>query len=225
MTVPVVGPPTRTSRDRRARLLAEFLLVFFGVVGVYQLAGSPGNPIPPLLLFALGSVWYLRRQPDFDRRAFGRLGGLRGQLPAMLGLWVLAVVVAVVALAVISPDRLFQLPRERPLVWAMVTVFYPLFSVYPQELVFRGFLFHRYAPVFGTGTGIRLASAAAFGFVHIIYGNLLAVVLSTVGGWLFATRYQRSRSLLVASLEHALYGLLVFTVGLGEFFYHGAVGR
>ncbi|MEU4707697.1 hypothetical protein AB0G00_14815 [Nocardia salmonicida] len=41
-------------------------------------------------------------------------------------------------------------------------------------------------------------------------------------GVLFATRYQRTRSLLTTSVEHALYGILMFTIGLGDFFYHGA---
>lgn len=46
--------------------------------------------------------------------------------------------------------------------------------------------------------------------------------MSLVGGAFFATRFQRTRSLLTASVEHALYGILVFTIGLGEYFYHGA---
>ena len=102
-------------------------------------------------------------------------------------------------------------------------VLYPALSVYPQELVFRSFLFHRYAPVFGEGPGMVAASAAAFGYVHIIFGNWFSVAASGVGGWLFASRYLRSRSLFTASVEHSLYGILIFTIGLGRYFYHGAV--
>ena len=94
--------------------------------------------------------------------------------------------------------------------------------MYPQELVFRAFVLERYRPLFGSGRGIAAASAVAFGFVHVIFGNLLAVGLSLIGGWLFARRYQRTRSLLATSIEHALYGQLVFTIGLGAYFYHGA---
>jgi hypothetical protein len=50
-------------------------------------------------------------------------------------------------------------------------------------------------------------------------------VLSAAAGWIFARRYQQTRSLLATSIEHALYGVLAFTVGLGDLFYHGAVGR
>ncbi len=47
--------------------------------------------------------------------------------------------------------------------------------------------------------------------------------LDSRGGWLFADTYRQSRSLWLVCLEHALYGDLIFTIGLGTFFYHGAV--
>lgn len=83
---------------------------------------------------------------------------------------------------------------------------------------------HRYGPAFGNGVANVAASAAAFGYAHIIFGTAIAVVLTVVAGWVFARRYQRTRSLLTASVEHALYGVLAFTAGLGDLFYHGAAG-
>ena len=35
--------------------------------------------------------------------------------------------------------------------------------------------------------------------------------------------YARTRSALVAALQHAAFGCFVFTIGLGWYFYHGAV--
>ncbi|WP_158056907.1 CPBP family intramembrane glutamic endopeptidase [Saccharomonospora sp. CUA-673] len=131
-------------------------------------------------------------------------------------------VAAIAGVAVFMPDDLFVLPRTEPALWAMIAIGYPVLSVYPQGLIFRAFLFHRYGPVFGTGVGMIVASAAAFGFAHIIFGNLFAILATTAGGLLFSWRYARSRSLLVASIEHGLYGVLLFTVGLGTFVYHGA---
>jgi membrane protease YdiL (CAAX protease family) len=221
-TVSEIADQVAVTPGQRVWLAAEYLVVFFGVVGGYTIAGSPGSPIPVLLAMAGLAAWYLWRQPGFDAAAFWRRDGLRGQLPAMLARWAVAAALAVGALAVFAPDRLFDLPRERPVIWAAVVVFYPLLSVYPQELVYRAFVMHRYAPLFGTGPGLVAASAASFGWAHIIFGNALSVVLTLAGGALFATRYRRTGSLLAASVEHALYGLLVFTVGLGEYFYHGA---
>jgi len=62
----------------------------------------------------------------------------------------------------------------------------PLVSVYPQELLYRAFFLHRYQPLFGRGWGMLLASAMAFGFVHIIFRNSLAVALCVIGGFLFS---------------------------------------
>jgi membrane protease YdiL (CAAX protease family) len=210
------------SRRRRVLLATEFVLLFFGAVGAYALAGSPGSPIPVLLLGGLAAVLYLRRRPDFDRGSLLRAEAVRPALPRILALWLLAALVAVVAIAIFDPERLFNLPRHQPLLWILIAVFYPLLSVYPQELLFRAFLLHRYRPVFGSGRAAAGASAAAFGFAHIIFGSLASVILTLVGGWLFARRYQRTGSLLTASVEHALYGVLAFTVGLGDLFYHGA---
>jgi hypothetical protein len=65
--------------------------------------------------------------------------------------WAGAAVIGIVAVALIRPNNLFDLPRESPWLWLAVVIFYPLLSVCPQELLFRALLLHRYAPVFGTG--------------------------------------------------------------------------
>ena len=102
-------------------------------------------------------------------------------------------------------------------------------SVYPQGLLYRAFLMERYAVLFpateGGRWGLILASAAAFGFLHIIFRNGLAVGFTFLGGILFAWRYAETGSLAASSLEHALYGCWLFTVGLGQYFYHGAVPK
>jgi membrane protease YdiL (CAAX protease family) len=84
-------------------------------------------------------------------------------------------------------------------------------------------MFERYRILFPSAALMILISAAAFAFSHIVFRNPWSVALTFVGGLLFAWRYQRTDSLLVSSLEHALYGCYMFTVGLGGLFYHGAV--
>ena len=217
----VAAPPV--SMRRKAYLAAEYTALFFLAVGGYYLVGRGTSPIPLLVLLGVGAVVYLLRQTAFDRSSFWRFAALPGQLRSILLLWTITAVVATAAVAILLPELLLVFPSQQPWLWAMVMVLYPLASVYPQELIFRAFLFHRYAPVFGSGIGVVAASATAFGFVHIIFGNWLSVVLSFAGGWIFAMRYLRTRSLLAVSVEHALYGMLVFTVGLGQFFFHGAV--
>ena len=99
---------------------------------------------------------------------------------------------------------------------------YPLFSVTAQELLYRAFFFQRYQRLFPSPHLRLLVSVAVFGWAHVFMGNLLAVVLSTLGGLLFDLTYLQTKSLLVCVIEHAAYGCLIFTVGLGEFFYHGS---
>ncbi len=210
-----------SARRRRWWLAVEFVVVYFGVVGGYIALAVPGGPIPPLVLGAVVVAVLLRRDPTVDRRDLLRPEALRPALPGILALWAVISVAAVSAVAVIDPERLFDLPREETALWAAVVIGYPFFSVYPQELLYRAFLLHRYAPVFGTGLGAAAAGAAAFGFAHLLFGNVLAVVATVVGGWLFTRRYQRTRSLLTVSVEHALYGVTIFTIGLGRLFYHG----
>ena len=48
-------------------LAVEYTLVFFVVAGAFALARVPGGPIPVLLVLAVASLFYLRRQPGFDR--------------------------------------------------------------------------------------------------------------------------------------------------------------
>lgn len=67
-------------------------------------------------------------------------------------------------------------------------------------------------------------NALLFGYLHIIYYNWIAVLLTIMGGFLFAWMYERTRSTLLLSIAHALYGDLLFTLGLGTYFYNGTMG-
>jgi uncharacterized protein len=120
----------------------------------------------------------------------------------------------------VRPQGLFQLPRTRTGLWLIIMVAYPLLSAYPQELIFRTFLFHRYRRLL-PARALLVVSAVAFGYAHIVLHNWPSVLLSTIGGVLFASTYARSRSTLLAAIEHAICGCFVFTVGLGGLFYAG----
>jgi len=209
------------SVGRRVYLVAEYLALFFVTVAAFITFARGVSPIPFLVVLGAGALVYLLRQPTFDRQDLWRPRALRTQLRPILTLWAIAWVVAIAGLLIYDDSLLFGLPRTQPVLWAIIMVAYPLLSAYPQELIYRALLFQRYGRAFGP-TGTIVASAASFGFAHIFFHNWFAVIASTVGGVLFALRYQRSRSLLTATVEHGLYGILLFTVGLGQFVYHGA---
>ena len=105
-----------------------------------------------------------------------------------------------------------------------LVTFYPVFSALPQEFIFCSFFFARYAPFFGTGRGMVLASAVIFAYAHVLYINPIAPVMSLLGGLIFAQTYWKSKSLALVTIEHSLYGISLFFSGLGWYFYSGNVG-
>lgn len=116
------------------------------------------------------------------------------------------------------PEKLFEFPRATPFRWAALLFIYPAVSVYPQELLYRAFFVRRYQSLFPQVNVSLLISALVFAWMHLIFRNYLAIILTLVGGWFFAQTYARTRSLRLVCLEHALYGNLIFTIGLGEYF-------
>jgi hypothetical protein len=180
----------------------------------------PVPPIPLLILFALDGFLLVRGDAGFPAAALTGWPA-EGMRPVLLRT---AILCGVIGLGVwcFAPARLFDFVRTNPLLWSAVMILYPLLSVYPQEFLYRAFFFHRYRPLFQDEMSMILASALAFGFVHIIFGNWLSVGLTAIGGVLFGITYVHTGSLLAASVEHALFGNFLFTIGLGEFFYHGS---
>jgi hypothetical protein len=156
-------------------------------------------------------------------------GPLAGSIGNVLAIFAIAAMILTAAVWRLRPQILFGFVRNSPLFWALVMVLYPVLSVYPQGIIYRGFFFERYQSLFRSPATMILASAAAFAFSHVIFRSPWSVALTFAAGLLFAWRYYVTGSLLVSCLEHALYGCFIFTVGLGGLFYHGAgrtaVGR
>jgi len=205
---------------RRAGLLTECLLLFGGIPGlliVWQLQG--GVPFFPILVAMLVVTlligWHARdvrfRQPDSHCRV----------RPILLRAAAAGVILLLLT-ALLWPELLFRLPRERPRLWIMVMTLYPLLSVAPQEYLFRVFFNQRYHEVFGAGQGMRLVNALVFAWAHAFMLNPVAPLLSLPAGWLLGDTWFKTRSLRAVCLEHALYGMLIFTLGLGWFFYNAA---
>jgi membrane protease YdiL (CAAX protease family) len=203
-------------------LALECSAVFFGIPLLIYFRRIPNLPIPFLLLAALLSFLILRRDPSFDLAQLTSWGNIRPFLPAILIRDTICLFALGFCVRLFSPELLFSFIKRAPALWLLVFFLYPLLSVYPQELLYRAFFFHRYQPLFGSGWGMLFASAFAFGFVHIIFRNQIAVVLCMIGGLLFSLTYQSSGSLLLACLDHAIFGNFLFTIGLGQFFYHGS---
>jgi uncharacterized protein len=215
--------PHRKPDMPRIALWIEFLVLFVGLPLGYRFSPRPIPALPMLWLAALYCYWQLSRDPAFPRAQLWNPAAATQQLPSILVCFAVVAAMVWMAVRLTAPELLFNFVRTRPMFWALVIVLYPVLSVYPQGIIYRAFLMHRYAPILPQGVVMILVSAAAFAFVHIIFRNPLAVTLTFAGGILFAWRYRATGSLFTSSLEHALYGCWLFTIGLGQYFYHGRI--
>jgi len=217
--------PHRASLGRRIYLACECGVLFAVLpVMLYLFRTQLKRALIPLL-FLLGITAFilLRRNPRFPRKNLFRLQEERHRLKSIFRRLLVGASALFLAVLMLKPDVLLAFPRTYFGLWCLIMIFYPLVSVYPQELIFRAFFFHRYAPLFARPFWMIAASGLAFGLAHLVFGNWVAVVLSTLGGFLFAGTYHRSRSLVLTSIEHGLWGDFIFTVGLGIYFYSGAI--
>lgn len=64
-----------------------------------------------------------------------------------------------------------------------------------------------------------IINALLFGILHLIFHNPVAVTGGILTGLFWYQTYRNTRSLWAVSLEHALYGNLIYTIGFGHYFY------
>ncbi len=121
------------------------------------------------------------------------------------------------------PDKLFLIQKNNSSLLYRILMFYPFLSAFPQEFIFCTFFFIRYKSLFQSERNLILTSAIIFCFAHIFSINWVAPLLSIFGGFIFANTYNKTKSLVLVSLEHSLYGNSLFVLGLGWFFWGGSV--
>lgn len=209
----------------RLWLALEYLILFFLLPLVYVAGAWPWHPM--LLMIPVGIVavlWYVY-VIEQRRATLLRVPDPATNVTAILLLFgVLATCLVAVLWLTFPPERLFWMPRNRPGMWVLLLVAYCLISVVPQELYFRSFFFERYRTLFRTPLSLIAANALAFAFPHVMFDNWIAPVLCLAGGVIFGVRYHKTRSLLLTSFEHALWGMLVLSVGLERAFLTRASG-
>ncbi len=203
-------------------LSLEFLVIFLFLPLAFYCHLIPLPPIPALWLVAIYCFARLRHDASFDRRKLWNLAAFHPRAQQIFLLFLVSAIGVGLCVAYFAPQLLFNFIKRDPIFWALLMVLYPIFSVYPQGVVYRAFFFQRYQALLPNDYWRIAISALAFSFVHIIFRNPIAVSLTLVGGVIFAWRYAATGSLFTSAFEHALYGCWMFTVGLGDFFYKGA---
>jgi membrane protease YdiL (CAAX protease family) len=216
---------------RRLRLAIEIVLLY-GVapVIVYNFVYIRRVPLLELLPWAMAALLLLlllERNYSWTR-ALIRPPRF-ADLLKILGLFLLCGGALTIYAYRDFPQYFLVFPQRAPEAWTWVMIFYPLISVTTQELLYRVFYFHRYAPLFGDWHAAAIVfNAVLFAFMHatlFAYRSVPfhweAVAISFGGGLIFAYRYYRTKSFWAVAIEHSLYGDLIFTIGLGVFFFTG----
>lgn len=215
--------PVRSAAHLRW-IAVEYAALFYLLPALYVLNIVRLPIIPYLCILAIATTVYLLRRSDFDRTKFWNLRAARQGIIPVVSIFLANAAAISLLVYFLLPERFLSFHRENITLWVIVMIFYPLFSVYPQEIIYRVFMFERYKPLFQNTTAMIVASAAAFAFGHIIFGHWISVVMTLIGGIMFGITYARSKSALLTAFEHALYGDLIFTIGLGTYFYTGGHG-
>jgi membrane protease YdiL (CAAX protease family) len=219
-----IAAPTAASGSRvgPAGRRIEFAFFYLGLPILLAFVLPPSAMFPLLFAATLVGIVLLGLTPGFAWRELFR-GWHRSDWRLVAG--VTAVTAAVSGLLVwwLVPHMALSLPRRAPELWLTIMALYPLLSALPQELVFRPLFFRRYGHLFPAGHSALLANGALFGLAHLMFWNWPAVLLSTAGGLIFAHAYVHRGSFPLAVILHAICGAIIFTSGLGTFFYHGAV--
>lgn len=218
------GESARAWPPSRGWLMTEFLGLYLLIPLAIALFLPPRQMFPALFaMTALGLV-LLARTPDFRWRELAQ--GWRGLEPRLLAGFGLVTFLACVAVMLVSGrGELFGLPRHNPRFWLLILLLYPLLSALPQELIFRALFFHRYARLLPGRRVAVLVNAGLFSLAHLMYWSWLVAVMTFAGGLVFGWAYAFRQSFALAFVLHALAGGILFSVGLGLWFYSGNVVR
>ena len=122
-----------------------------------------------------------------------------------------------ITIALIIAAGLFLLlekPRFSPTEGIGFYVFYVLISCPAQELLFRGIL-SRMLQELRLHRALELGVAAAlFGYAHIIYGDMLTVVVMSIVGFFWYRVYQQSLNLIGVTISHVVLGVMTIALGI-----------
>jgi membrane protease YdiL (CAAX protease family) len=193
------------------------------IAGPVLLMGLPVQLLRFAALFLVAGYCYWRLSANGVRSRYLRFNwaGCRTALPGIFFRWCFgSAAIAAIVLA-LDPERLFCIPRADPLLMATIVTFYGVVSVLPQEIAFRGYAAWRLDGLQVPFLPALLLSSALFGWVHILFGAWLSVLLAALAGLSFYRTYKKHTSLAAVWLEHSLLGISVFALGLDQLFYLG----
>lgn len=217
-------PARALTPGARAWRWGEMALLFgLAPLGMHWVVHGEKIPVFLALLPVLGiAALLLLADPTFRLRdELARGIGWRNGL-SILVLFLVIGSGAALWIKAYHPAWLLEFPTSRPDAYTRIMIGYPLFSVMAQELLYRSFFFHRYGALFGRHVWLIVTvNGLLFGFAHIVMDSAFAIAATLLGGLILAARYAVTRSFWAVFVEHTLWGWLMFTIGLGRYFFTG----
>lgn len=195
-------------------LLLELFVLFIITPVLYFFDLIPVNKIIPLAVLFVYCVTILFLYKPVNARRFTVQANWRFIIIRFIGISLLIFLWIVF----FSPNPLLADFRANKQLLVM-TLIYPISSAFPQEVIFREFFFYRYEPLLKSKTQIMIMNVILFSFAHIYFANWTVLIFTLIGGFIFALTYLKTQSLLVVTIEHTLFGVLILSSGLANQFY------
>ncbi len=127
------------------------------------------------------------------------------------------IIFGIIFVKMFDPDAFFRLIVQDTRLWFIILFVYSIGSVVPQEIIYRNFFFKRYKKLFTNENYFIFVNAFLFSISHMFLHNWIILGATFIGGLAFAVTYQKTKSIWLVSIEHSLYGLILFTIGIGSF--------
>ena len=201
--------------NKRSFLLIELILLFFIVPIILFLDVFPVLKLGSLLI-AIVYVIITSRKNKLIRLKSLLLFSLKDQWKRLVLSAIFVFGSSLTFMYLWHPEDLFIVIKKSPKIWIMVIFFYAFLSVVPQELLYRSYFFERYHKLFKNKNYLLTINIIVFPLAHLMFHNWMVLLVTLIGGIFFTLTYNSSKSLLLTSLEHAIYGNWLFTIGMGE---------
>ena len=201
----------KTDRYKTLELLIIFIIIPISFLFNY-------SPIIKLIIGVFGFIYIGFVLSKIEKNIFRIQKNIEWKqfwTQTLLKFIVLAVI-TIIFVWFTNKENLFVVLINKPKLWLMILFFYTFFSVYPQELIYRTFFFQRYQSLFKNEFLFIIINAIVFSLAHIFFKNTLVLFLTFIGGIIFAYTYKKTKSTVLVSIEHAIYGCWLFTVGMGN---------
>ena len=203
----------------KKKLKIEFLIIFFliplAVILVkFFFSEQKIFVFLPLFIVFFLSLYLLKKTPSFSFKSLKK----KTEWKFFFLISLIFAVSGFFYTIILDSNLLFNFPKNYFVLWVAVMLLYPIFSVIPQEIIFRVLFFERYSCLFNNQFLYMVLNSIIFAYIHLVFQNFHAFFITLITSPIFAYAYV-NKSFKTCFLVHTIGGQLVFTYGLGKYFY------